>query len=210
MNLEMLRKIYHIIEVSYSGIVLRQGIDHQRAIILGYVPFVLVLFLLLENIFPLLGDRPYIHVIAIIIYCVFFIPNYLMPYARSLKIDLRQQKIIFIEDYLFQFSVPHAAWLTLAPSPRIYTFEVTELNCIYVQSYNTIQLLTHDQQLMFPDFVFKDIYEMTRTILKMYPLFEEVTVRVKPWEGNFANPYTYLERKLKNGNISFEVQKIKA
>lgn len=199
----ILRKIYRITDLDYAGVILRQGINRELAIFFASIPLLSVLLL---PLIPILGFRYWIYLLGILIYSVLFLPAYLMPYARCFKIDSEANKIYYLEEHFFLFFRPQKPWLELLPNPKGYARPISTVRLLKIDQYNRIKLLNSENSSMFPDLVFPDLYELTRAIVRMYRVMD-AEVLVKPWEGNYGNPYPYLERKLKDAQVAFTKEK---
>ncbi|MBV5260632.1 hypothetical protein FLX56_19655 [Synechococcus moorigangaii CMS01] len=193
------KKVYRIQSISPSDLVLKQGIDKITAIILAFVP---TLAIILWPIADFLGYRYVIYLAGLFVYTFLFFPFYLMPYARYLKVDADANQIIYFEAYLLHLFKPGRPWLQFLPQPKVYALAIPKLKTLQVPQYDTIRFLGRNEKQLLPDFKFENIYELTRTVVRISPLIE-AQVLVNPWEGNYSNPYTYLRRKLKGANIMF-------
>ena len=193
------KRVYRIQSLSPSDLVLKQGIDKNTAIILAFVP---TLAIILWPISDFLGYRYAVYLVGLFIYTFIFFPFYLMPYARYLKVDADANQIIYLEAYLVQLFKRGRPWFQFLPQPKVYALKIPQLKALHVTQYDTLRFLGKGEKILFPDFKFDNIYELTRAVVRIFPLIE-AEVWVNPWEGNYGNPYTYLRRKLKGANIMF-------
>ncbi|BAW95523.1 hypothetical protein NIES970_04310 [[Synechococcus] sp. NIES-970] len=193
------KKVYKIQSVSPSELVLKQGIDKITAIILAFIPSLAIVLWPLSNF---LGYRYAVYLAGLFIYTFLFFPFYLMPYARYLKVDADANQVIYFEAYLVHFLKPGYPWFQFLPQPKVYILAIPKFKTLQVTQYDTIRFLGSGEKQIFPDFKFTNIYELTRTVVRMSPLLN-ASILVNPWEGNYSNPYAYLRRKLKEANIMF-------
>ncbi|MEB3224588.1 MAG: hypothetical protein VKJ86_02155 [Synechococcus sp.] len=160
------------------------------------------LAIILWPISDFLGYRYAVYLVGLFAYTFIFFPFYLMPYARYLKVDADANQIIYFEANLIHFFRPGQPWFEFLPQPKLYVLNIPQLKTLHVTQYDTLRLLGNQEKPLFPDFKFDNIYELTRTVVRISPLVD-AEVLVNPWEGNYGNPYTYLRRKLKGANITF-------